>query len=262
MDHSKIIETPGIIIGARQLRESDLLLSVITSRLGAVDVLARGGKRSKRRFMGLLDILSCCSFKLNPGRSASLTETFTVEAANQLEHWNSLRADLKKYQLASLICELTGIFVHPGDPDGTRYYEIVFRALRKINTLNSDPELLAISTYFTLKCLDIAGVNLVEDEEYLATHTELLPYLRAKQSEDAPVVTPDISLPIRATSAALEYIQRLTHRRIYSWDRDSALTFGGTAPGCCGTTSGGGPASSCGTASSGRATTTSTPAPV
>jgi DNA repair protein RecO len=231
MDQAKFIETPGIIIGSRQLRESDLLLSVITSRLGGIEVLARGGKRSKRRFMGLLDILSCCSFKLNPNRSGSLADSFTVEAANQLENWNSLRSDLKKFQLASLVCELTGIFVHPGDPDGSRYYEIVFRSLRKINSLHTDAELLAISTYFTLKCLDIAGVNLVEDEDYLSTHQELLPYLRAKQTEDAPVITSDLTLPIRATSAALEYIQRLTHRRIFSWDRNTALTFGAPAAG-------------------------------
>ena len=230
MDHSKIIETPGVIIGTRQLRESDLLLSVITSRLGRVEILARGGKRSKRRFMGLLDILSCCSFKLAPGRGSSNFDSYSVESANQLENWSQLRTDLKKFQLASLVCELTAIFVHPGDPDGIRYYEIVFRSLRKINELKTDAELLAITTYFTLKCLDFAGINLVEDQEYLTSHQELIPYLRAKQAEDAPVVTANLALPIRATSAALEYIQRLTNRPIYSWDKTTSLIFS-SAPG-------------------------------
>jgi DNA repair protein RecO (recombination protein O) len=53
----RTLRTRALVVRRTQFRESDLIVSLFTERLGAVTALARGARRSQRRFGGTLEPL-------------------------------------------------------------------------------------------------------------------------------------------------------------------------------------------------------------
>ncbi|MGE0869684.1 MAG: DNA repair protein RecO [Kofleriaceae bacterium] len=106
--------TLGIVLRTTPLRESDLMVVAYTEAYGRVSAVARGAKRSQRRFAGALSLLVLANFQLT--RRAQ-REVWTLEAAEVVREWTRLSSDVVAVAHASYVAELVGALLPPEAPD-------------------------------------------------------------------------------------------------------------------------------------------------
>lgn len=96
--------TDAIVLHHFDYLESSRILRLVTSEAGVRSVLARGARRSSRRFGSALDLFAQGSAQLHikPGRDLDTLGGFDVERARP-----ALALDLGRFAGASMIAELT-----------------------------------------------------------------------------------------------------------------------------------------------------------
>ena len=103
----------GVVLRTTPLRESDLLVTLYTDVHGKISAVARGARRSQRRFSGALSLLVLGRFQL--GRSRG--ELFALESAEVVREWTKLSSDVVAVAHASYVAELVGAMLPPETPD-------------------------------------------------------------------------------------------------------------------------------------------------
>jgi DNA repair protein RecO (recombination protein O) len=104
----------GVVLRTQPLRESDLLVVLYTDRHGRVSTVARGARRSQRRFAGALSLLVLGRFVLGrPPRG----ELWNLERAEVVREWTRLSSDVIAVAHASYVAELVGALLPPEAPD-------------------------------------------------------------------------------------------------------------------------------------------------
>jgi DNA repair protein RecO (recombination protein O) len=99
-----LLATEAIVLHAFDYLESSRILRVVTRDAGVRSVLAKGARRSSRRFGSALDLFAQGSAQLyaKPGRDLDTLSGFDVTRAR-----SELAADLGRFTGASAIAELT-----------------------------------------------------------------------------------------------------------------------------------------------------------
>ena len=96
------------------LRESDLLVVLYTRTRGRVAAVARGARKSQRRFAGALQLLVLGQYQLGrPPRG----ELWSLEAADVEREWTQLASDVVAVAHASYVSELLGALLPPEAPE-------------------------------------------------------------------------------------------------------------------------------------------------
>jgi DNA repair protein RecO (recombination protein O) len=104
----------GIVLRTTPLRESDLLVMLYTDVHGRVSAVARGARKSKRRFAGALSLLVLGRYQLGrPPRG----ELWSLESADVVREWTRLSADVVAVAHASYVAELVGAMLPPEAPE-------------------------------------------------------------------------------------------------------------------------------------------------
>jgi DNA repair protein RecO (recombination protein O) len=109
-----LAEATGVVLRATPLRESDLLVVLYTDVHGRVSAVARGARRSQRRFAGALSLLVLARFEL--GRKPR-GELWNLESATVEREWTRLSSDVIAVAHASYVAELVGALLPPESPD-------------------------------------------------------------------------------------------------------------------------------------------------
>lgn len=91
------------MLRAQPYRDSDLIVTLFTQELGKLSALARGGRRSQKRFAGALGQLVVSSFELSRSPRAEL---WTLESATVEREWMDLSLDVAAVAHASYALEL------------------------------------------------------------------------------------------------------------------------------------------------------------
>ena len=99
-----LVVTEAIVLHAFDYLESSRILRLVTSDAGVRSVLARGARRSNRRFGSALDLFAqgTAQLHIKPGRDLDTLGGFEVERAR-----SALALDLGRFTGASMIAELT-----------------------------------------------------------------------------------------------------------------------------------------------------------
>src|SRR5678815_1396171 len=93
----------GVVLKTTPLRESDLLVVLYTDTHGRVSAVARGARRSQRRFAGALSLLVLGRYQLGrPPRG----ELWALESADVVREWTQLASDVIAVAHASYVAEL------------------------------------------------------------------------------------------------------------------------------------------------------------
>lgn len=103
-----------MVLRTTPLRESDLLVVLFTDRLGRVSAVARGARKSKRRFAGALSLLVLGRYQL--GRRPR-GELWGLDAAELVREWTQLAADVVAVAHASYVAELVGALLPAEVPE-------------------------------------------------------------------------------------------------------------------------------------------------
>src|SRR5438105_5675184 len=104
----------GVVLKTTPLRESDLLVSLYTQEHGRVAAVARGARKSQRRFAGALQLLVLGRYQL--GRRPR-GELFGLDGAEVVREWTRLSSDVVAVAHASYVVELVGALLPPEAPD-------------------------------------------------------------------------------------------------------------------------------------------------
>jgi DNA repair protein RecO (recombination protein O) len=104
----------GVVLRTTPLRESDLLVVLLTEHHGRITAVARGGRKSQRRFAGALQLLVLGRYQLGrPPRG----DLWNLESADIVREWNALASDVVAVAHASYIAELAGALMPTETPE-------------------------------------------------------------------------------------------------------------------------------------------------
>jgi DNA repair protein RecO (recombination protein O) len=104
----------GVVLKTTPLRESDLLVVLYTATLGRVAAVARGARKSQRRFAGALQLLVLGRYQL--GRRPK-GELWGLDSADVEREWSHLASDVFAVAHASYIAELVAALLPAESPE-------------------------------------------------------------------------------------------------------------------------------------------------
>jgi len=93
----------ALLLRSVDFGESDRIVHLLTAGAGRLTAIAKGARRSKRRFPGTLDIFNRLLIK---GRSKPRASMAYLEQARLLNPYLGLRSDPSRYALASFLTEM------------------------------------------------------------------------------------------------------------------------------------------------------------
>jgi len=149
----KYVRLEGLILGIRPLGESDLLVTLFTKELGKIKAIAKGAKRSKKRFLNTLEPFTRIKGNFAPPRNASL---YRIDSADIIQQMEGIGISSECYCLASLVCELTDLWSKEEDQDDL-LYSLLLHTL--FNLSNGKPPFRTVLG-FKVQILQYAGYKL------------------------------------------------------------------------------------------------------
>jgi DNA repair protein RecO (recombination protein O) len=145
------LATPAIILRSRPYGESDKIVCLLTENYGKLTGIAKGAKRSRKRFANSLELFSMVNLRFQDRPHGSLV--FLLSADLSLT-FKRLGTSLEKIAIASYLVEIIdGLF---GERDEN---PLIFRHLKKgllfLDSHDSAP--LEFLTSFEMRLLGLAG---------------------------------------------------------------------------------------------------------
>ena len=144
-----VYKSKGIVLRSIRYGEADRILDLYTRDAGLVSTIAKGIRRTKSRFGGRLEPLSCVDFLAYEGRTLD-----TVTQVEVLRSFHGVREDLKRLEAAggmvATVRALSG-----GDEADRRVFNLLFHALDALESRDSGFGSLEAS--FSLKLSILAG---------------------------------------------------------------------------------------------------------
>jgi len=107
----KILSTEAIILNSHDYGESDRLILLHTASCGKIRGIAKGARRSRKRFANTFEQCSLVELECRERNSF-----MWIEACKLVEPYLPMRADIEKWSLAALFSELILEMVPEGDP--------------------------------------------------------------------------------------------------------------------------------------------------
>lgn len=147
--------SPSIIMRAKEFGESDLLVSFFTSDRGRLDGVAKGARRSQKRFVNCLEIFCLANMEYEVRTHGRLA---FLHSCKLLEGFPGLRGNFSSLSLASYMVELTGVLFPPNVAD-QRMFKLLRESLRALDK-GKRPDVLRI--LFEARAMTLGGyaVNL------------------------------------------------------------------------------------------------------
>jgi DNA repair protein RecO (recombination protein O) len=143
-------ETEAIVLDCFEHGESDVIVTLLSRDTGRLSAIAKGAKRSKKRFVNKLELFSFLhiSYQTSPNRGLS----FLSEAELYTSFLN-IRRNFELYTTASILREFLLIAIREGEADD-RLFRLSLWALHNIDR-NLQPS--AILTLFLTNFYEIIG---------------------------------------------------------------------------------------------------------
>jgi DNA repair protein RecO (recombination protein O) len=146
----EFFKSPAIVITARDMGESDRLVTFFTLTGGKVRGVAKGAKRSRHRFVNALEPFTFLRLCLVPSRTNGLGRVDSVEIE---ESFPLLRHQVNAYGMASLCCELVDLWTREGDTH-RELFSLLLWLLHSLKDVSSTKKTTLI---FKTKLLALSG---------------------------------------------------------------------------------------------------------
>lgn len=143
----------AIILRTRDVGESDLLVTFFSSPYGNLKGVAKGARRSSRRFVNSLTIFSLVELEFRERRSSDLV---WVESCELIDGFPGIRSDYSLLSRASYIVEMTEILFPPNVPSSEMFQLLRF-ALGSISRKENIEETTII---FQARVMKIGGFGI------------------------------------------------------------------------------------------------------
>jgi DNA repair protein RecO (recombination protein O) len=149
-------QAEAIVLHGLDYGESDRIVTFYTSEFGKIKGIAKGARRSRKRFANTLELFCCCRilFSRRGRDSLALIEDSRVE-----NHFVMIRDDLEKTLIAAYLVELVDQFTLEGKK-GSDLFQLLKEFLTLIDQGRA-PE--ALVRFFEIRLLKHAGYEPVLD---------------------------------------------------------------------------------------------------
>ncbi|MCX5876009.1 MAG: DNA repair protein RecO [Deltaproteobacteria bacterium] len=141
----------AIVLQVKDHGDSDKIVTVYTLEHGKIVLIAKGAKRSKKRFVNKLELFSLLAIHFAPSRHSSLMR---LDQADLLDSFPRLRENYELYIAASLLCELILHWTREHDSD-EGLFRLLAWALEGLSV--SGVAVNRTIIFFHVKMLDILG---------------------------------------------------------------------------------------------------------
>jgi len=144
-------ESQAVVLGARDMGESDLLVELLVQDAGRIVGVAKAAKKSKKRFVNTFDLGHVIRVKYYLPRGREL---FLIEDASLIDPHGKLTYDLRSMAYAAFIIELIRE-LFPEAQRSTALYETAALFLSLLDERGGREDLLWL---FVLRVLKISGI--------------------------------------------------------------------------------------------------------
>ncbi|MFC1580887.1 DNA repair protein RecO [Thermodesulfobacteriota bacterium] len=108
----------AIIMRIREFGETDLLVTFFTPEKGQLKGVAKGARKSRKRFVNCLDVFSLVNLEYGLKRQGAL---YFLQSGKLLDGYAGLRADFSSVAIASYMIELTEVLFPQSVADGEAF---------------------------------------------------------------------------------------------------------------------------------------------
>ena len=144
-----VYKSRGIVLRSIRYGEADRILDLYTPDAGLVSGIAKGIRRTRSRFGGRLEPLSCVEFLAYRGRSLD-----TITQAEVLRSFHGVREDLGRLEVAGGLARDVRMLSGGDEPD-RRVFNLLYHGLDALE--EHGPGLEAVEPAFGLKLSILAG---------------------------------------------------------------------------------------------------------
>lgn len=156
MNTRTIHKTAAVVLRSLDYGESDRILTFYTAGFGKLTGIAKGARRSKKRFANILELFSCIQIVFSRRERDSLA---LIQEGSLLNQYPRIREDLEKTLMASYLLELTDKFTLEGKKNA-ELFQLLLSFLVLLEGGNNPEGLLR---FFEIRLLKHAGYEPVLD---------------------------------------------------------------------------------------------------
>ena len=160
LSHIAGFNDSALILRLSPRGESDLMVDLYTREHGRLRVLAKGAKRSKKRFVGLLLTGQHIEAELAPFRKGG--DLLSLSGASLVGGFGGLRQDWRYFLLASPVYELLLKCTAQNDPH-PRIFDLALASLAALENAQSKTRAASALILFLTRLLEEAGFGLTLD---------------------------------------------------------------------------------------------------
>ena len=156
MNARKQYRTEAIVLRLLDYGESDRIVTFCTSGYGKIRGIAKGARRSRKRFANALEPFCLSQILFTRRGPDSLA---MIDSSEVISHFPLIRADLEKTLRASYLIDLTDQFL-PEEKKNETVFELLRTFLR---LFEKDPATESLLRFFEIRLLKLAGYDPVLD---------------------------------------------------------------------------------------------------
>jgi len=142
--------SPAVVLRTRSFGESDKIVSFLSRDFGKVTGIAKGAKRSRRRFVNTLEPFSLVNLRFQERSQSSLV---FIHACDWLRVFKNLTTDLQRIAMASYIVEITDELTRERE-DSRSVFEHLTEGLVILDEEGGSSSFL---TFFEMQLLKLSG---------------------------------------------------------------------------------------------------------
>ena len=149
------MRTQALVLRSVDFGESDRVLHLLVPESGRLPVIAKGARRSVKRFSGTLDYFNYLAVQIDRRRSTVMAR---LDQATLIRTYSSLRSDPKRFALGCYLLELLDRLAPEGAgrAEARQLFELALASLEMIATWNAD---VRLRTLLELRLLDGLGLR-------------------------------------------------------------------------------------------------------
>jgi len=146
----------GFVLRALDYGESDRIITFYTDTFGKLKGIAKGARRSRKRFANAIELFSCSTIIFSRKSREGLA---LIENCDVIHHYPEIRQDLERTLMASYMTELTDQFT----VEGKRNVELFQLLHHFLSIIEEETMSEAFIRFFELRLLKLAGYEPILD---------------------------------------------------------------------------------------------------
>jgi DNA repair protein RecO (recombination protein O) len=144
------LKTSAFILHCLNYSESDLIVTFYSSNFGKVKGIAKGAKRSKKRFVNVFEPFSLTNIIFSRKKTDSLA---LIESCEIIDHYSDIRQNLEKTLVASYFIDLAEHF----NPEGKKNANVFELLQNFLILLSKEKATDAMVRFFEMRLLKFVG---------------------------------------------------------------------------------------------------------